>query len=129
MILLYHHNISLSVCLSVSVSLSVSLSVCLSVSFSLSLSFSLSHLLSVFLIIKVVKDMVARHKCNLQNLARCNVCHSYKVSEMTKWDQLHRGKALVEKYGDKTGRSLVEFVGWRAPVLKRPANEEGEFIK
>ena len=73
--------------------------------------------------------MVARHKCNLQNLARCNVCHSYKVSEMTKWDQLHRGKALVEKYGDKTGRGLVEFVGWRAPVLKRPANEEGEFIK
>ena len=71
--------------------------------------------------------MVARHGCNRQNLARCHVCDAYSVSEMSKWDEQHRGKAIKEKYKGLTGKGLVEFVGWRKPVLKRPANENGKF--
>ena len=39
------------------------------------------------------------------------------------WDETHRGAALKAKFGERSGRTLLEFLGWRKP-LKRPS--EGE---
>ena len=89
------------------------------------MSYPLSLVWSLY---KVYKHTHGAHKfvCPSKNCPSrkldCSTCN-INLAKLDLWDETHRGAALKAKFGERCGRTLLEFLGWRKP-LKRPS--EGE---
>ena len=77
---------------------------------------------------EVTKHVHGDHVANCplkQHLVNCSTC-LIDVSKLDRWDEQSRGMALKARFGERSGRALLEFLNWRKP-LKRPMDDAGNF--